>query len=165
MPCHYIIRPGTQHHSLTPHPASSFLACSLLLPHTLTIQRVVSKTHAEGSRCFMSRENVMMFLEGKGKAFILVITIQAAKPLKKGHNWVAASNGIIRLILLCRLFYSSLCATCIHHLIYLPRLTINLKMLLCQMKRNTNVTEKFQLNKKSKFKTTSSCGPLVCRHF
>lgn len=40
----------------------------------------------------MSRENVMMLLEGKGKAFILVITIQAAKPLKKGHNWVAASK-------------------------------------------------------------------------
>lgn len=37
----------------------------------------------------MSCENVM-FLEGKGKAFILVIIIQAAEPLKKGHNWVAA---------------------------------------------------------------------------
>lgn len=75
---------GTLYLKYTHHPAFSYISHPLPLPQTLTFQCEVSKKHAECSRCFMPRKNAIILLEEKGKAFILVIMVQAAEPLKTG---------------------------------------------------------------------------------
>jgi len=46
-----------------------------------------SLKHVQKAADVLCHVKMLLFLKGKGKAFILVLTIQAAKPLKKGHKW------------------------------------------------------------------------------